>query len=420
MPPMNTTRMRLERLGDERANTYAKIEDTLKLAEDEQRDLDELEQKHLANWREQVAGLDDEINQLAADLERAEGSRDVSELLRGDRSAQGPAVHVGDGPTVYRTFAQYARDQLIVRLPQIAQLAANGGDVVATRAAAEERLERAVANTLTTDVAGLVPPAHMAQIMDIIMTQRPVVSSGRQVNLDRGKLTYPRITGRPNVEKQATEKTETTSVKMQVVLDQIIADTYLGAGDLSWQTINWSTPDALALWFDLAAEDYARETETAACSELGTAGGGTVSAPLGTTGTESFGAWRAAAIAGQSAIYTATGGRARTNTLYLSAQRFFQLAGLGTDQTLQVSSVGSLDIATMQGTWSGLRVVGSYGFTNANSAIVGDTDAFLVGETSGAPVEMRVVEPAIGGLQVGVIGAFKSKVFDSARFIHLS
>jgi hypothetical protein len=67
-----------------------------------------------------------------------------------------------------------------------------------------------------------------------------------------------------------------------------------------------------------------------------------------------------------------------------------------------------------------LRVVGSYGFTNANTAIVGDSSAFLVGETAGAPIEMRAVEPAIGGMEVGVIGAFKAKVFDPNRFIHLS
>src|SRR5262249_12991744 len=109
-----------------------------------------------------------------------------------------------------------------------------------------------------------------------------------------------------------------------------------------------------------------------------------------------------------------------TNTIWLSAQRFFQLAGLGTDQVLQVSSVGSLDIGSMTGTWAGLRVVGSYGFSNANTAVVGDSSALLVGETSGAPVEMRAVEPAIGGMEVGVIGAFKAKVFDSTRFMHLS
>jgi hypothetical protein len=110
-----------------------------------------------------------------------------------------------------------------------------------------------------------------------------------------------------------------------------------------------------------------------------------------------------------------------TDTLYLSAQRFFALAGLGTDQVLQVSSVGTLDLTTMTGTWAGLKVVGSYGFgTGSNTAVVGDSSALLVAETPGAPVEMRAVEPAIGGMEVGVIGAFQAKVFDPARFMHLS
>jgi hypothetical protein len=65
-------------------------------------------------------------------------------------------------------------------------------------------------------------------------------------------------------------------------------------------------------------------------------------------------------------------------------------------------------------------VIGSYGFTNTNAAVVGDASAFLVSESPNAPVEMRAVEPTIGGMQVGVIGGFKAKVFDPNRFIHLS
>ena len=417
MSSLSTTRMRLERLGDERERTYEKIEETLKGAEDEKRELDELEQRHLTTWREQVAGIEDEINVLAEDLKRAEGAQDVSELLR----PRSQTVETGGdgGAIVYRTFAAYARDAMIVRYPLIAANAA--GDPsreVAIREQAAARLER-VQNTLTSDVAGLLPPQHLAQIMDIINKTRPVVASGRFVGLTSGRLTYPRITGRPEVLKQSAEKTEAGTAKMSVALDTVNADTYLGGGDLSWQTINWSTPDALQLWFDLAAEAYARQTETAACSELGTASGGTISTPLGTAGTESFAQWRAAVLKGLQTIYTNTGGRAMSDTLWLSADRFFALAGLGTDQTLQVSAVGNLDVGAMTGTWSGLRVVGSYGFTGSKG-IIGDSSAFLVAESPGAPVEMRAVEPAIGGMEVGVIGGFKSKVFDSTRFIQLN
>ncbi len=419
MPPLSTTRMRLERLGDERDRLYEKIEDTIKLSEDESRDPNELEQQHLGNWRERVQDVEGELAILAADLERAEGSLDISALLRERKPAD--AERHGDGVQVYRTFAAYARDALITRYPLLASHAAgDSGRDVEIREQAAERLSR-VQNTLTSDVAGLLPPQHLAQIMDIINKSRPVVASARNVPLTSGRLTWPRITGRPEVLKQSAEKTEAGTAKMSVVLDTLTADTYLGGGDLSWQAINWSTPDALQLWFDLAAEAYAHQTEAAACSELGTSGAGTITTTLGTAGTESFSQWRAAVIAGLKTIYNATGGRALSDTLWVSADRFFQLAGLGTDQVLQVSSVGNMDVGAMTGTWSGLRVVGTYGFGSGSSkAIIGDASAFLVAESPNAPIEMRAVEPAIGGMEVGVIGGFKSKVFDPTRFINLS
>ena len=83
-----------------------------------------------------------------------------------------------------------------------------------------------------------------------------------------------------------------------------------------------------------------------------------------------------------------------------------------------MSVVGGLDVGSMTGTFSGLKVVGSYAF-DANVAIVGDSSAFLVAETAGAPVQLRAVEPSIGGMEVGVIGAFKAVVFDANRFINI-
>lgn len=428
-PALGVTRMRLERLADERERASEKIADLLAIAEEEHRDLNDYENEHLTKYRTRIDELEGEIILLAADVERSESATDVSRLVRdddhGDQEQASRGFAVARNPqsaVVYRNYAEYARDQLILRYPEIAQMAAgDSARMPDLQREAQERVERTLQNTLSSNIGGLVPAPHMAQIMDIIDASRPVVSSGRDVPLDRGSLTYPRITGRPEVLLQPSEKTEGGTARMTVVLDTLTADTYIGGGDLSWQAINWSSPDALALWFDLAAEAYARQTESAACEVLeGTAIGtvGTASGRLGTAGTENFAAWRAAAIAGISLVYTNTAGRARTNTLYLAANRFFQLAGLGTDQTLQVSSVGNLDIGSMTGTWAGLRVVGSYGF-DQDTAIVGDSSAFLVGENPGNPVQLRAVEPSIGGMEVGVIGAFKAAVFDANRFAHL-
>ena len=50
------------------------------------------------------------------------------------------------------------------------------------------------------------------------------------------------------------------------------ASTYLGGGDLSWQAINWSTPNALDLWFRLIAADYALKTEQDAAQVISALG----------------------------------------------------------------------------------------------------------------------------------------------------
>jgi HK97 family phage major capsid protein len=419
---MSVARLRLERLVDERARTEQNIEEVRATAETETRDLNEFEVEQVDKWRTRLRELDDEVGVLADDLERAENSRDVSKLLRDSGREEPPAVvevgEAGVGPVVYRTFAAYARDQLIVRYPLIAQRVQGPDFAEEARVQATERLHR-VQNTLSSNVAGLLPPQHMAQILDIINTNRPVVSSSRKVDLTNGKMTYPVIAQRPAVTKQAAEKTEAGTANMQVTLGDLTADTYLGGGNLSWQTINWSTPDALQLWFDLAAEAYARATETAACTSIGTAAIGTVTPALGTTGTETFAQWRDASLRALGAVYSATGGRARTNTLYLAANRFFSLAGLGDPNVTVMSPIGGLNLDTMTGTFNGLQVVGSFGFA-AGTAIIGDSSAFLVAETPGAPIELRAVEPAIGGMEVGVIGAFQSKVYDPQRFLRLS
>jgi HK97 family phage major capsid protein len=426
------TRMRLERLGDERDRTNEKIQDLLALAEEETRDLADYEQEQVTKYRTRVGELEDEILALSTDIERAESSKDISRLVRGEEEGDGGTAdgvrrwatpRSEGGAVVHRTFAEFARDQLIVSEkfgPKILSLM--GGDNQSVRAAAEERLERTLQNVTSSTVAGLINPTHMTEILDIIDRSRPVVDSGRKVPLDRGSMTYPKIGTRPTVELQSAEKTEAGTIAPTVTSATLTASSYLGATNVSWQAVNWSSPDVLQLYFSLAAEAYARQTEEVACDVLEDAAGigtiGTASGRLGTAGTETFAQWRSAVSAGLQGIYSATGGRHRTNTLYLSAARFFQLATLGSDQTVQLAPIGSMDVGAMTGNFFGLRVVGSYGF-DQDVAIIGDSGALLIGENPGSPVEMRVIEPSIAGWEVGLIGAFAAAVFDTNRFYHL-
>ncbi len=280
---------------------------------------------------------------------------------------------------------------------------------------AKERLARAPEHTLSSDVEGLQPEQHIAQILDIINTSRPVVATARRVVLARGRISYPKIAQRPEVLYQGTvEKTEGGTAKMVVNMAEGTAATFIGAGNLSWQSIEWSTPDALDLWFSLQAESYAQATEGTACSVLTTAASGTIAAPLNGT-SDTFADWITAVLQGFGAVYSGSN-TATADTLYLSPDMFIEAASTVSDSGAMLINAGNLSVPTLSGTLAGLRVVTSRGFA-PKTAIVGDSSAFIVAENPGAPVQLRAVEPAIGGLEVGVIGAFLAVAFDDARFV---
>jgi HK97 family phage major capsid protein len=281
--------MRLERLADEKTRVEEKLQDLIALAEEESRDFNEFENEQQAKYRTRIGKLDEEILVLASDVERHNTAVDVSSVLREKEADKGNGASE-NGAVVYRHFSEYARDQLIVHekwgnkiVPLI------GGDPTAVREAAQERLERTLQNTTSTTVAGLIIPTHLTEIMDIISRDRPVVASGRQVPLDKGSMTYPKIDTRPTVVEQTSEKTEGGTVAPAVSSATLQAKTYLGATNVSWQAANWSSPDVLQLYFELAAEAYARQTEGQACEVMETSNIGTVgtaSGRLGTAGTE--------------------------------------------------------------------------------------------------------------------------------------
>ena len=219
---------------------------------------------------------------------------------------------------------------LISRYDQIAQRAGNGA-----RAAAEERISRVVANTLTSDVPGLIRPQYLDQIAQVIDASRPIVTTARKVPLTSGKLSYPSITQRPLVGKQATEKTEVATQKMTVVFVDVLADTYAGCGDLSWQAINWSTPDALGLWFDLAAEQYAIQTEAATGTVL--AAHDPPRDAAASPRRRPSRNWMGAITAAAGAIYAAS--RRRPNVVYADVASGYSMMGLVAQRRADFRSV---------------------------------------------------------------------------------
>jgi len=169
----------LQRLVSEREQTLDTIDAILANAEAEERDPSAAELDLVTRNRTRVAELEPQITELLEVEETRARSASQSALIQRaigtPRGGDPPATR--DDPTpegpVYRTFAQYARDALICRVDRIGALV---DPVVRQRAA--DRLARAAAvHTLTTDVPGLIPDQHIAQIFEQINKARPVVQS---------------------------------------------------------------------------------------------------------------------------------------------------------------------------------------------------------------------------------------------------
>jgi len=409
----------LQRLVDERERVNETINEVLDRVESEDRDPNEAERELIGRNRDRLGELEPQIGELVDLEERRADSRDARAVLqRAADSARpqppAPDAQPVDPPAevVYRTFAEYARDDIVRKFERVANRAGVGA-----REQATERIERAVTQVLTSDVPGLLPPQHINQIMQVIGRNRPMVERTRRIGLTSGKITYPRITERPQVGVQTAEKTEAGDGSMNVVMVEKVATTYLAAANMSWQTINWSSPDALALWFDLAAESYAEQTERALGQVIVTANGPPDAAAV-TVATDDLEGWMAALTEAAGAIYDAT--RRYPDTVAFASDVGFKLLGLvGQDSPhFLTTGLGSLATGTLP-PLAGLTSIMSIGVP-AGKAIVGNFGSAITAETPGAPVELRAVEPSIAGMEIGIVGAFLAEPVEIEAFAVLS
>jgi HK97 family phage major capsid protein len=410
----------LQRLVDERGQTQENIDRILDRANEEERDPSESERELINGHRERLQQLEPMIGELLEVEETRGQARDARAALsrtRRGETTEGDGNGDGDGDGnggeeppdgEYQTFARYARDVILTRFNHI------GASVPAhQRHQAQERLQRAVQQVLTADVGPLIQPQYINQIMQVIDNSRPLVDASNRVTLSSGKLEWPHIVERPTVGEQATEKTEAGDGTLTVDVLNTVAKTYLVAANFSWQTVQWSNPDAMRLWFDLAAADYAKKTDAAA---------GAVLAAADTTPTVvasgDLEGWMAAIAAASGEVYANTG--RFPNAIAANPADAFTLLGF-------VSQVAPVFLTTGQGNLStgtfppigGLRFIATNGLP-AGTAIVGDFSALLCAETAGSPVELRAVEPSIGGIEVGIIGAFACAITDPGAFAEIT
>jgi hypothetical protein len=423
----------LAQLVSERDQIDRTINDICDQAVADERDPTESERELITRSRARRDQLEPQIKEMVELEERRAASVDAHAMLTrssprggadaGNQSRLPPANQ--EQAFKYRTFASWARDELIMRYPAVAVRA---GDNALEYA--KERMSRAMqangeetqgailyrqappGSTLTADIPGLLPPMHLEQIMQVISRSRPLVEASRESGLNNnGQLTYPQIDQRPTVLEQSGEKEPLSRTPMKVSMQELKAKVYGGSGDLSWQDINWTSPSALALWFDLAAEAYALETEAAACAALVPVVQNVV------VPADDLSGWISAITAAAGLIHSSA--RRAPTALITDITTGYRILGLVSAQMPVFFGAGNANLAQGTGNVAGLTLVMSPGFT-APRVYVGATEQLLRGETPGSPVQLRAVEPSIAGMEVGVIGAFAAKVIELAAFCRLT
>ena len=344
--------LRLARLIDEREHTQTLHEG--KLADIEKRDdkmLSDADQAQVTAYRERITTLDSEIRELAETVEANNKALEQSQKIRRALAGTAGVDEDGDG-IVYRTMAEYARDVVITGNGREASKIKGilGDNAEIDRAESRlQLLKRTPANTLSANVAG--SDAAAAHRPDLPGHQRQP-PSGRVGAADRPDpwrhlATRGSTRSRSSLSRRHRRPRPATPAWRSACRPPP-PSTYLGGGDLSWQAINWSTPNALDLWFRLAAADYALKTEQDAAQVLQhSAFSNNIASTLAATPT--FAQFMTAVGAGYAEVFANTGRLA--DTIYMAPDRFGYLLGLTSDAFTQFVSASARPVSGRCPSW---------------------------------------------------------------------
>jgi HK97 family phage prohead protease len=190
-------------------------------------------------------------------------------------------------------------------------------------------LARVLADQLTGDNPGVVPPSWVQEVAGIIARPRPAIQAmGGPASLgDTGmELDWPYLDPALNLDtvvgKQTAEKTQITSVKVKLLKGSAAIDTYAGGSDVSYQLIRRSRPAYREAYLRILAICYARATESAFEAAAFAAAG----ASLVLTATATADQVRAFLFNASALVEDATGSPATVDLV--SSAEFIRLGGL--------------------------------------------------------------------------------------------
>src|SRR5262245_56614850 len=269
-------------------------------------------------------------------------------------------------------------------------------------------LGRALADQITGDNPGVVPPSWATEIAGILGFARPaVIATGGAEGLgDTGmELDWPYLDPATAIDtlvaKQTAEKTQIASVKVKILKGSVPIDTYAGGSDVSYQLIRRSSPSYREAYMRILAIAYARTTEAAFEAAL-LAGAGS-SAVL--TATSTADQVRAFLFAASQTVLTNTG-RPATVDLVAPAE-FARLGGLA---NLWPAAYGTFNVAgtaqadTLAINISGLPIINAP-FLTGNTHLVTNTEAASWREDGPFPISAEDVSKLGQNVAIWGMGA---------------
>jgi hypothetical protein len=281
---------------------------------------------------------------------------------------------------------------------------------------AEQRLRRymsrEVAHVITDDTPGIIPEPILGPVLNFIDAQRPVVSALGVRSLPGGPVFYrPRVKTHTQVGKQAAEKDELASRKLEIEKLQVDVSTFGGYVNVSRQLIDWASPDAMQIIINDLAGQYALATEAALVALLGGAtGGGEIPADGDAAGI-------AGAVFGAVAkAMSAVGGQGRP-VIIAAADVVGKIAPAFAPYNPQnafgvgFSAGGSAGQQGVIGTVSGVPVVMSSQLTAGKAAVLSTAAVEVYEQRIGT---LQVTEPSVLGVQVAYAGYFAPVVLAAA------
>lgn len=398
------------RLQNELQERNGFVQSLITAAEDNKRDLTEVELGTIGDAKSRMANLKAQLDQLE---DAARVASEVSQRIRVvDRALSDNRDRSANGPIEYRSAGAYASD---------AYAAALGSREARDRL---EVFERTAAHQKTSDNLGVVPDPIVGSVINFIDAARPMVQVLGPRALPGATWHRPKVTQHTTVAAQgsaglaADEKSELVSQKMTITRLDGVVNTYGGYVNVSRQNIDFSVP---SMWDsiinDLAAQ-YAIQTEAAVGTLISTA---TQTAEIPGTGSAAYtdanirvAVWDAA-----SQVFTATKGQGSL-VLALAPDMLKNFGPAFSPVNPQNASTTGLSAGGFSsgsvGEISGINCIMTAGL-GSGVAVLFSTAAFEVYEQRIGTLQVN--EPSVLGVQVAYAGYFTPMVIELTGAVKL-